>query len=367
MVEGSPVEAEHVAERFRWFARQGCPHLPVYHRLSLGCAADRDVLRLMVDTRHRQWRPNLLFAAVHDLLLQGAPGEIADWYPTIRPEPTPSGDPFPAFRTFVMEHRTDIVQILQARRIQTNEPNRSWLWRLGIPAVTGDLEHPPIALLELGAAAGLNLAVDRYRYVLNGVSLPDQRSTGPMLSTVDDSGAGRVPLDGPLPRIVARLGLDLDPASLHNDDDVRWIKACIWPEELDRHRRFDVAVEMVRRDPPSVRRDDLVDGLSDAVDELPDGAHLVVVNSWTLTYVDPARRRALETVLELIGRHRDLSWLSAEANGVVGELISVPVNPLDTGTRAVLLARQWRGGVRHDSVLASCDPQLAWIDWMAGQ
>lgn len=354
----SGVDLDRVALRFRRFADTECGRLPLYRRLCLATAEDPDLLALVARARPRQWRPNLLLAAVHDLLLAGADHPLGAWYPTVAPGPPPSGDPVEAFRDFIETHRDAVAARLREGATQTNEVNRCWLWRLGIAVCvpTG----VPVGLIELGASAGLNLALDRFGYELDGERLDD----GPLVLSTRTVGA-RAPV-GAMPRVAARSGIDLEPVALGDPDAVRWLKACIWPEQPERHRRFDAAVEIARHDPPPVVAGDLVDDVVDAVERLPHEFSPVVVNSWVLTYLEPDRRGALVERLDALGAARDLTWLSAEAPGVhpgVPAAASGPLTPGDT-TATVLVARTWRSGRVDERVLARSHPHLDWLEWL---
>jgi len=115
---------------------------------------------------------------------------------------------------------------LARRHVQTNDPTRAvaWLW----PAWLGGCDRGarPLALVDVGASAGLNLIAD---------ALP--------AAWRDGAGA-------PLPvaravQTVARLGLDGAPLDVRQAEDRAWMRACIWPGEATRRQRFDAAVEVV--------------------------------------------------------------------------------------------------------------------------
>jgi hypothetical protein len=346
------VTIEQTARRFQWFAAD-VERVPMYQRIVLAASEDEEVMALMEEAPDRQRRPNLLLAAVHDLLLAGDDDALARWYPTVNGgEPPPAADVYPAFRSFVDSHRAAIVDMLRTRSTQTNESNRSCLWRAALPAV-GATVDAPIALLELGASAGLNLCFDRYTYDFDG------GSAGALMQCTIRSGAP--PVDRPIPEIAARAGLDLHPIDVRDDVQVRWLKACVWPEHLERHRRFDSAVAIAREDPPRIEPGDLVDDLGSVVATLPVDAHLVVVNSWVLTYLDRDRRVGLESRLGAIGADRPVTWLTAEAPTVVawaGELVH------DAEFFSAVGVARWRDGSLSRQLLAKVHAHLEWMEWI---
>src|SRR5215218_1913808 len=154
--------ARTLADRFACFALEEChDSSPLYERLALGVADDPAMLALAAYARPGQPTPNLLFAAVQYLLLGGTPHPLAAFYPGLAHDPVAGGDPYPAFHDFCRQHADSIRELLETRLVQTNEVRRSacllpafcWVARLA-----GDR---PLALLEIGASAGLNLLWDR--------------------------------------------------------------------------------------------------------------------------------------------------------------------------------------------------------------
>ncbi|CAM3066976.1 DUF2332 domain-containing protein [Filibacter tadaridae] len=72
-----------VAERFENFAVLECEgSSELYKTLSLQIAKDNDLLNLCLHAKEGQPIPNLLFGAVHYLLLQGTDHELKEFYPS---------------------------------------------------------------------------------------------------------------------------------------------------------------------------------------------------------------------------------------------------------------------------------------------
>src|SRR5437868_3700900 len=88
---------------WRRFAAEAA-HLgsPLYENLSLAIDDDPVLRALAARARPGQPHANLLFAAVHFLLLQGSQHRLRDFYATLGG--TAKGDPFAAFRDFVLTH-----------------------------------------------------------------------------------------------------------------------------------------------------------------------------------------------------------------------------------------------------------------------
>ena len=121
-----------------------------------------------------------------------------------------------------MEHRDELVERIATQGTQTNEVNRAVYVAVGLVAATADRPDLPVALVELGASAGLLLGVDRYAVEL--VSPGSRVLFGDAGSPVRCVGGGpgrcRRPLTQRglgLPTVGGQVGLDVAPVDLDDD------------------------------------------------------------------------------------------------------------------------------------------------------
>jgi hypothetical protein len=312
------------AEIYRTFARhEARGRSPVYESLAEAVAGDAAVLRFLVSLPPEKRQPNLLFAAARYLL--GAPADMT------------------RLRDLVSGRGAELSEVMLARRTQTNEPARCATL---LPALAQ--LPPPLALIEVGASAGLTLLVDRYSYDYAGHRIDGQDRRAPTLRCVP---SGPVPLPARLPVIAWRAGLDLNPLDVRRDDDVRWLSCLVWPGEGDREHRLAAAIAAARRDPPVVHRGDLIDDLPALAAQAPAGATLVVYHSSVLAYVAPERRLEFADLV----RGLPATWLSQEGPAV---LSSVPVAAYPGDP--YLLVRDGR------TPLALADGHGTWLRWLPG-
>ncbi|HYN94206.1 MAG TPA: DUF2332 domain-containing protein [Pilimelia sp.] len=266
-----------IAEGYaRFAAREARGVSPAYDRLARAIARDDEVLALLSTLPPGKRQPNLLFAAVRFL-----GGPVAD----------PA-----AFRGFLTGNWPAIRAAVDARATQTNEAGRCALLLPVLAALP-----QPLALLEVGASAGLCLYPDRYAYRYG------EHTIGAGAPVLECAATG-VPLPAGVPDVVWRAGLDLNPLDVAEPADVAWLDALIWPEHAHRRARLRAAAAVAAAEPPLLVRGDLVDDLPALAARAPGDATLVVFHTSVLYQVPPPRRAAFVEVVRGLPGH----WVAVE-------------------------------------------------------
>jgi hypothetical protein len=273
------------AENYQAFAVEVRGRSPRYEELALAVAADPAILGFLSTLPAPKRQPNLLFAAAR--LLRGEPPDRA------------------GLRALVSQRGAELSAVLMTRRTQTNEPARCATLLPALAALPG-----PLALIEVGASAGLTLLPDKYSYDYGGHRVA---GTDPLAPVLDCRPLGPVPLPDRVPEVAWRAGLDLNPLQVTSEDDVRWLHCLVWPDEAGREERLSAAVESARRDPPPVYRGDLLTDLPDLVAKAPRDATVVVFHTAVLGYVRPPDRAEFAKTVSQLG----VTWLSNESPGVL--------------------------------------------------
>ncbi len=348
-------------ERFRWFATEARERSELYHHLSATLADRPEVMEVLAAAHPNQQRPNLLFAAVHDVLLSGADDPLAEYYPSVGGTRPVGADTTERFAAFVRRFADPIDQRIRTRATQTNEPGRAAGLRPALASVAGS--DRPLALVELGCSAGLLLHLDRYRYRFGDVEV------GPAGAQVhiEPQLRGARPEQLEIGRVAARTGIDRAPLSPTAPDDARWLQACVWPEDLPRMRRLADALDIAaaHMDVHQVRGD-LIDHLAPTVRAAPADALVCVLHSAALAYLGGQDRTAVERQLDELGTERDLARVGLEGGGFDPFLTleaDLP-DPAMGAERFVLGATTWQDGYREDRLLARMQPHGAWLDWL---
>jgi len=338
-------------DEFREYADWASGRSLLYERLARATADDDALLELAGAAPETQPMPNLLFGAVHDCLLAGVEGRIADFYATITDDPLDPAetDPFPAFRAFCLDNADAIRERLGSRLVQTNDVGRSAVVYPALSRVVNQ-DGGPLALVEVGSSAGLNLCWDRYRYEYDDRVVGRTDSPVTIASGFEDGDGPDIPSDPPA--VASRVGVDLNPMDPTDPDDARWLRALVLPGERDRHERLAAATDLVAADPPEVVAGDAVDRLLELLDRAPADATIVVYSTLVLYQFPDEAVAALHETLAEHSRERDgpVHWLSGD--------------PAVEVTSPTYRHVRFEDGTATSERLARFAAYGSWIDWV---
>ncbi|HET9728312.1 MAG TPA: DUF2332 domain-containing protein [Acidimicrobiia bacterium] len=349
--------ARDLAAIWIYFADTACrDYSPLYDRISRAVAASDAMLDFLQEAPPTGHQPIALLAAVHYLLLADQRHPLAAVYAG-----GSDADPAPLFIEHCLAHRDEVLELLATRNVNTNEVGRSALLGPAL-ATVGARCGAPLALVDVGCSAGLSLSCDRYLldYGAAGVTGPADAQVRLSCAVVN----GSPPIAAHLPPITARIGIDRSPVDVTDDDAVRWLLACMWPD-TGRLERTRLALEELRQSPPRVVAGDAADAVGSVVATLPSDAFAVVMTTWMLMYLSVDERAAFRDALVEASRTRPLAWISGEIGRVVDLFADARPPRDDQGLEASILGLAvFRDGLLSDSdLLAFVHPHGNWIDW----
>ena len=263
---------------------------PCFRDWALGVADDTEVLAWIATLPPVKQQPNLVFAA-------------ARWHGV------PAPGPYAGLRDALLADEGAIRATVLGRATQTNEVGR-------LATLTPFLAElgPRLALLEVGASAGLCLYPDRWSYTWSTSRGDVTAGSGPALACVV---TGSFPEAVTLPQVAWRGGIDLNPLDPTDPDAMAWLANLVWPEQEDRRVRLETAIRIARADPPRLVAGDLLDELPDLVEEAAGHGPVVVFHSAVIAYLEADDRdRFVELVSGLVAEGA-CRWLSNEAPQVL--------------------------------------------------
>lgn len=327
----TPEAVDAVVARYARFAADEAPgRSELYGAWATAVATDADLAAVIagIPAAHRQ--PPLVFAVMR---LLGAP-EV-------------SSDPW---RHWVLAHAAELAAECANRSIQTNEPLRCAAL---LPALAG--LDGPLALIEVGASAGLCLYPDRYSYRYttdDGAVVRLDPQDGPSAVVLESRWIGDAPPPRRMPQIVWRAGIDLAPLDPAAPDTRAWLTGLVWPGETGRAERIHAALDIAASDPPLLVAGDAA---SDAVTRLaalaPAGATVVVTTPGVLVYVPRAERARAIAQARAAG-----TWITLD-DPSTHEAWTDPLPPRPDGAFALAI---------DGRVVAAADPLGRFVEWRDG-
>lgn len=321
-----------VQERYSCFARDEAPgRSALYAEWAAGVAADDAVRAILLRIPATKRQPPLVFAVTRML------GVALEGYPE--------------WRSFVLQHADEVVAECMRRSLQTNEPLRLAALLPVLSEIAG-----PIALLEVGAAAGLCLYPDRYSYRFSGsdgqLRIALDPVEGPSSVVLQSRVSGPLP---PLrmPQVVWRAGIDLAPLDASVECDRRWLRWLVWPGESGREERITAALDIVAAEPAHLVAGDALAQIGAVAATAPHEATLVITTPGVLVHLPRAERAALVACISRL----QARWITID-----------PPGALDVWTPKIE-RDDWVGFVVaiDGQVRAAADPLGRWWEWRADQ
>lgn len=325
---GMDAEVQAVAARYDRFAREEAPgRSTLYASWAALVATDSRLQRELarIPARHRQ--PPLVFAVTR--LLGSGEVDATRW------------------RDWVLAHADAVVAECTRRSVQTNEPLRCAALLPALSRIDG-----PIALLEVGASAGLCLYPDRYSYRYRGDAgvLSLDPVAGPSTVVLECTVRGQRMPEVSRPEIVWRAGIDLAPLDPAAAQTAAWLTGLVWPGETGREERIGEALRIAASDPPLLVAGDGAELIAAVAAAAPREATLVVQTPGVLAHIPWAGRHEVIAAARRAGR-----WITLDAPELHG------------GWARAIERASWRGGCAlalDGDVLAAADPLGGWLSML---
>jgi hypothetical protein len=228
------------------------------------------------------------------------------------------------------------------RPVQTNEVGRSAALICGFLYVA-EFTQLPLALLEIGASAGLNLRWDHFRYDAPRWTWGDP-TAALTLTTITDP-----PPFNTLVTVVERAGCDAAPVDPTTEEGRLTLVSYVWADQVERLKLLRAGLEVARRVPATVERRKAVEWTREQLANRRSDATTIVYHSVVWDYLTNDEQVELTEVIQTAARDADpaapVGWLSFE-----------PGQP-----RFEVRLRLWPGDL--DVVVADAGPHGADVRW----
>lgn len=205
--------------------------------------------------------------------------------------------------------------VVLSHATQTNEAGRCAVL---LPLLSQFRE--PLALIEVGASAGLCLYPDRYSYCYttpDGTTHLIDPPSGPSPVLAKCALSPSTALPKQLPQVAWRGGIDLNPLDVTNRADVEWLETLVWPEHEERRARLHAATQIARAQPPTFVAGDAMEALPQLLDRVPAGLRIVVFHSAVMIYASVEDRKRF---VKLMHNHPMVDWISNEGGSVFPDI-----------------------------------------------
>ncbi|HVW45253.1 MAG TPA: DUF2332 domain-containing protein [Amycolatopsis sp.] len=364
------VGLDEVKRGLRVFAAdQAAGISPLYEHLAERAAEDDDVAGLLTAAPDDHAEPALLLATAHRLIQADPIHPLSRYYPSLGGFDGVDAGTWPTFREFLLERADKARSYLAVRRTNSNEVSRAACL---FPAVAAAAKSATgkVALLEVGCSAGLLLGMDKFgfRYQCDG---GEQLTAGPAKTAVGLHCALELGDGAVLPKLPkkitvgAKIGLDSEPVDVSDEDELAWLEACVWADQLDRIKLLRAAAAAQRKDRPELVTGDAVDDLASAAARTGD-LPLIVLTSRVVGHLGD-RGGEFVAGLAKLAATRPVWWVSDEPYEVALTEVLPGRDELSFAEGAGLCTLglvHWRDGVAEARALAltsSFGQRMTWL------
>lgn len=292
----APADLRRVAGQYAEFSVAFRGDSPCFETWARAVSEDSDVQAWIARLPRGKQQPTLVFAA-------------ARWHGVTAP------GPYAGLRSALLGDDGTIRATVLSRSTQTNEVGRLATLVPVFARIAAESGRP-LALVEVGASAGLCLRPDgyRYRWVSDDGRVswawPRFDDALPEL-TCHVTGPFRPPLDA-RPKIAWRVGLDIHPLDVADEDEMAWLATLVWPEQEERRARLRYAVDVARHEPVTVLRGDLRTDVGDLVERARAHGEVVVFHTAVAAYLRRSEREAFHDQMMDLTDAGACRWVSQE-------------------------------------------------------
>jgi hypothetical protein len=305
-----PSSIAAIAKQFEDWVDNRSGVSPLYDAVVRSLIKDPDLLCLVADAGDRPLIYNAFMGAVHYLLLEGPGAKLLHLYSAGAAHPERISEVYPEFRAFCFENRREILELTKSKKIQINEVRRCLALVPALAFISKLVRGSPLALIDVGACAGLNLNFDKYFYDYGaGGTLGPSQS----IVTLECRVRGKSnPIVEEVPLVPWRLGIDSDPVDVTNSHETNWLVALVSPDDRKRLDLLRAALAIARQHTPKLVKGTVCSELADVLASAPAELIPCIFHSFTTHHLDVDELRKFDAIRNEYGKRRGLYSVSLE-------------------------------------------------------
>jgi hypothetical protein len=334
---------------------------PFYEGLAKLCAEDPELMALAAEAPKGQPYNHIFFGAVHFLVLGNPSDPFARYFGLGARPPVADAATFAALKDFCRRRRAEIATLLKTRTVQYTMVNRASfvVAVIGHALLRGATE--PLSLIEVGSSAGLLTVFDHYYYDFGAHGRLGDPAC-PEINVARFEGKPP-PTPGHMPKIIERVGIDLNPIDPRDTVERRWIEGLMPPDMYDDRRLLKQALDARANIPLSTIQGDALFKVPEILPGMT--GTICLLHSFCLYQWPAALQNDFHDMLRAQSRGRVIHRLSVDL------IHDNPARP-DSGPRTVeeelvmdMTAVTYRNGEAEWDFLGRCDTWGRRAQWLA--
>ena len=344
------MELEKIRDWFLAFAKTECEgNSELYYNLCIDISKDKDLLKIASFSKAGQPIPNIFLASIHYLLLKNSESELAKYYPSITKK-LAKDIPFSVFKNFCTENEIEIKKLISTKIVQTNVINRC-AYLMPIFSKIISEENKPTTIIDIGTSAGLALNFDKYEYWYNGQKVYGE-SKVVINSKIIDSN---IPKTFKINHPITKIGIDQNIIDPTDSEEILWLKALIWADQLERFTAIDEALKLEELKNINFVQCNTIQGFENVISKIDEDQNLIIYATHVLYQFPHEQKNEFYNMLDRIGIEKDYHFLSVEGTKVQQERYN--------SKETVVKLTHYNNQQKTKTFLAETNGHGTWIKW----
>jgi hypothetical protein len=170
-------------------------------------------------------------------------------------------------------------------------------------------ENNPTTIIDIGTSAGLTLNFDKYEYWYNDQKVFGKSDVLVKSTTIESP----IPEICPIPQPIHKVGIDQNLIDHANEEEILWLKALVWADQLERFVALDKALRLRELKSIKFTQADSILDFELEILKIDTSQTLIVYATHVLYQFTQAQKDEFYAMLDRVGKRRDFYFLSVES------------------------------------------------------